>query len=117
MLFNMNGPEPLRLALEPLHRPLRPQHGGVVATDAFPAIILGHAAFMDQADEVPDGGRGALKAGPIILAALAHWIDQDIGDLGLVSGGKVWGEVDPRGGRHVGHSLDEFIEVAFPVSV
>ena len=84
VFLDMPVPEPLGLALEPFDRPLRPQHGGVVAADALPALVLRHPALVDHADEMPDRGRRALEAGPVVRSALTHRGDQHIVHRGLV---------------------------------
>ena len=69
--------------LQPLQRPARAQHGGVVLADGLPALVAAHAAVMHHADVVADRGARALEAGPVIFAAFAHRRRQDIGDRRL----------------------------------
>ena len=113
MLFNMDGPEPLGLAAEPLHGPLRAQHGGVVAANTLPAFVLRHPPFMDHADEMPDGGAGTLETRPIVLRPLAHRYCQDLAYGGLVRVAEIRLQGDARRGRHVGDRLDELAQIAF----
>src|SRR5690606_12533152 len=61
--LHMQRPEPFGLGLQPIERPGRTQHGGVVATDRLPALERVEAAFVDEADVMTDGGAGALKPG------------------------------------------------------
>ena len=117
VFLDMPVPEPLGLALEPLHGPLRPQHRGVVAADAFPALVLRHPALVDHADEMPDRGRRALEAGPVVRSALAHRGDQHIVHRGLVRMGELGLQGHARRGRHVGDGLDELVQIALAVGV
>ena len=115
MLFDMNGPKPFGLAFQPFDRPLWPQHGSIVSANAFPAFALGHPAFMDHSDEMPDGGRGTFEAGPVVLAAFAHRRHQHFADKGLVGRAKVRLQRHAGGWRHVGDGIDELAQIAFHV--
>ena len=46
VLLDMTAPQPLGFLLQPLERPGRPQHGGVILANGLPAVIGTEAAVM-----------------------------------------------------------------------
>ena len=117
VFLDMPFPEPLGFPFQPLDRPLGPQHRGVVAADADPALVLRHPALVDHADEMTDRGRRALETGPVVLRPLAHRRDQHIVHGGLVGMGERGLQGHAWRGRHVGHGFDELGQIAFAVGV
>ncbi len=66
---DMERPDGVGFALEPIFRPGRLEAGGIVAADCLPALIGGQAPLMHLADIISDGGAGTFEAGPGILGA------------------------------------------------
>ena len=109
LLLDMTAPQPLGFLLQPLERPCRPQHGGVVLADRLPAVVGADAAVMHEADVVADGGARALEARPVIGAARMHGRRQDMrrcDGLSRMSSGL------PAIASEERHGVDQFGELA-----
>lgn len=110
----MQRPEAFGLGLQPIERPGRAQHGGVVAADRLPARERVEAALVHQAHVMADGGTGPLEPRPVVNRAFAHRRGEHRVDAGLRCWcGNVAGEAYAWQRRHVGDLFREIGKIHF----
>ncbi|ODN68427.1 hypothetical protein A6302_04273 [Methylobrevis pamukkalensis] len=110
--LHMQLPEAFGLGHQPIERPGRAQHGGVVAADRLPARERVEAALVHQAHVMADGGAGPLEPRPVVDRAFAHRRGEHRVDAGLRGRrGNVAGEAYAWQRWHLGDLFGEIRKI------